>query len=68
MNNIENFLKSSRKDEDELVDTSLMEPVGKQYQCQKCDLWSNDSFLDRRAMIIYWSCEVGHQSKVVLNV
>jgi hypothetical protein len=63
MSRLENFLGK-----DGQVNKSELSYVGKRYQCQVCDEFTNDSYSNPRTFTIYWYCSNDHESKVELNV
>lgn len=65
MSHLEDFLGKNKKNE---LDKTRLTRSESQYQCQECDLWSEESFFDIITSTLYWECTEGHQSKVELNV
>ena len=65
MSRLEDFLGKNKK---ESFNKELLSKSDSKYQCQECELWSEESFFDRITYTLYWECPNNHQSKVELNV
>lgn len=63
MSRLEEFLDKNPKQ-----DRSNMRKVSKRYQCQQCNEYTFETYIDDKTMVIYWYCDQGHESKVALNV
>jgi hypothetical protein len=63
MNRLEEFLDKNPKQ-----DRSNMRKVSKRYQCQQCNEYTSETYINDLTMIIYWYCDQGHESKVELHV
>jgi hypothetical protein len=55
---IEDFLGIKNKIFTDVNDSHL--------SCQTCELYANSGKLDEDSMILYYTCPMGHQSKVKL--
>lgn len=63
MSRLEEFL-----DKNPRQDRSNMRKVSKRYQCQQCNEYTLETYINDQTMTIYWYCDQGHESKVELRV
>jgi hypothetical protein len=63
MNRLEEFLDKNPKQNRE-----NLRKVSKRYQCQKCNDYTDETYINDKTMTIYWYCNEGHESKVELSV
>jgi len=61
MSRLEDFLGKS-----DTIDRSKLSVLGKRYQCQTCDQFTTDSYLDESQYVIIWYCSQNHESKVTV--
>lgn len=64
MSRLDEFIGKGSDDPDK----SLMRKVGVKYQCQTCDLYTEDSYFNDQDMTMYWYCSNNHSSKVAIGV
>jgi hypothetical protein len=58
MSRLEDFLKKDK------INVDKLKPLNNKYQCQTCDEFTTDSYLDESQYLIIWYCSQKHESKV----
>ena len=60
MSRLEDFLNKNK------IDITKLISLGNKYQCQTCDEYTHNSYLDESQYLIIWYCSQQHESKVTI--
>lgn len=63
MSRLEEFLEKNPKQ-----NRTDMRKTSRRYQCQFCEEFTSETYINDNTMTIYWYCDQGHESKVELRV